>query len=39
VIWITKAITLAEAVDQFLASMHEAAQRISQRHELLHAPA
>jgi IclR family mhp operon transcriptional activator len=39
VIWITKAMTLAEAVDQFLASMREAAQRISQRHELLHAPA
>eukprot|EP01035_Chromulina_nebulosa_P035285 gene35285-47415_t len=31
VIWITKAMTLAEAVDQFLASMREAAQRISQR--------
>jgi IclR family mhp operon transcriptional activator len=39
VIWITKAITLAEGVDQFLAPMREAAQRISHRHERMHAPA
>ena len=39
VIWITKALTLAEGVDQFLGSMREAAQRISLNHERAHATA
>jgi IclR family mhp operon transcriptional activator len=37
VIWITKALTLSEAVDQFLDTMREAARRITYRHGQLHA--
>ena len=37
VIWITKALTLAEGIDQFLGSMQEAAKRISLNHERVHA--
>jgi IclR family mhp operon transcriptional activator len=39
VIWITKALTLAEGVDQFLETMHEAARRITHRHHRMHAGA
>jgi IclR family transcriptional regulator, mhp operon transcriptional activator len=39
VIWITKAMTLAEGTDQFLETMREAARRITYRHERLHADA
>ena len=37
VIWITKAMTLAEGVDQFLDTMREAAQRITHRLDRMHA--
>ena len=33
VIWLTKAMTLTEATDQFLAPMRQAAQSISHRHQ------
>jgi IclR family transcriptional regulator, mhp operon transcriptional activator len=36
VIWITKAMTLAEGVDQFLETMREAAQRITYRNARMH---
>jgi IclR family mhp operon transcriptional activator len=39
VIWITKALTLAEGVDQFVVTMRGAAQRISRQHERLHSGA
>jgi IclR family mhp operon transcriptional activator len=39
VIWITKAMTLVEGVDQFLETMREAAQRITYRHDRMHAGA
>jgi IclR family mhp operon transcriptional activator len=37
VIWITKALTLAEGVDQFFATMRDAAVRINSLHGHLHA--
>jgi IclR family mhp operon transcriptional activator len=37
VIWLTKAMTLAEGVEQFLATMREATARITKRHDHLHA--
>lgn len=37
VIWLTKAMTLAEGVEQFLATMREATARITERHDHMHA--
>lgn len=37
VIWITKALTLEEGIDQFLDPMREAARRITYRHDRMHA--
>jgi IclR family mhp operon transcriptional activator len=37
VIWLTKALTLAEGVDQFFDAMREATQRITIRHDRMHA--
>jgi IclR family transcriptional regulator, mhp operon transcriptional activator len=39
VIWITKAMTLVEGIDQFLETMREAARRITYRHDRMHADA
>jgi hypothetical protein len=39
VIWITKAMTLVEGIDQFLETMREAARRITYRHDRMHAEA